>query len=134
MTARQIELVQATWKQLSQNADELASLFYDRLFEVNPQLKPMFKSNMAEQHRKLVMMIAAAVQSLNDFDKLKLAVQELGKRHIGYGVQKEHYQAVGEALLWSLERSLRKAFTEEARLAWATFYGRLAETMQTQLP
>jgi|JI6StandDraft_1071083.scaffolds.fasta_scaffold00911_3 hemoglobin-like flavoprotein len=132
MTENQIVLVQTTWKKLSQNADGVALLFYDRLFTVRPDIKTLFRGDMMEQQKQLVQMISAAVEGLNDFEKLTLVVQDLGRRHRGYGVQHEHYRAVGEALLWSLESSLGDAFDEETSLAWSIFYEHLTDTMQTQ--
>ena len=92
----------------------------------------MFKGNMAEQHRNLVHMITAAVQGLDNLEKMTPVVRELGRRHAGYGVQKQHYQDVGVALLWTLEHFLGNMFTAETKNAWASFYGLLAETMQAQ--
>jgi hemoglobin-like flavoprotein len=57
-------------------------------------------------------------------------VQDLGRRHVGYGVTDEHYDTVGGALLWTLEKGLGSAFTPEMKDAWATVYGILASVMK----
>jgi len=130
MTSRQIELVQTTWEKCVPIADQAAALFYGRLFELDPALKPMFKTDIEEQGKKLMTMITVAVRGLNDLDKLVPAVQDLGRRHVGYGVKDEHYETVGTALLWTLEKGLGGAFTPEVKEAWATTYTVLANTMK----
>ncbi len=130
MTPQQVTLVQTTWEQVVPIADTAAGLFYGRLFELDPALRPLFKSSIEEQGRKLMHMITVAVRGLNNVPALIPAVQELGRRHVGYGVRDEHYATVGSALLWTLEKGLGPAFTPEVKDAWATVYGVLATTMR----
>ncbi|HEX5221055.1 MAG TPA: globin family protein [Verrucomicrobiae bacterium] len=130
MTSKQVELVQTTWEKCVPIADQAATLFYGKLFELDPNLKPLFKSDMKEQGRKLMTMITVAVRGLGDLDKLVPAVRDLGRRHVGYGVKDEHYATVGSALLWTLEQGLGSAFTPEVKDAWATTYTVLADTMK----
>ena len=130
MTPHQVTLVQTTWEQVVPIADTAAGLFYGRLFELDPALRPLFKSSIEEQGRKLMQMITVAVRGLNNVPALIPAVQELGRRHVGYGVRDEHYATVGSALLWTLEKGLGPAFTPEVKDAWATVYGVLATTMR----
>ena len=130
VTLRQIELVQDTFDVIAPIADDAAALFYRRLFEIDPTLRAMFKGDMAEQRRKLMQMLTAAVKGLPRLDRLVPVVEELGRRHATYGVTDDHYDTVGAALLWTLEKGLGDAFTDEAREAWATVYGLLATTMK----
>jgi hemoglobin-like flavoprotein len=130
MTPHQATLVQTTWEQVVPIADTAAALFYGKLFELDPALKPLFTSDIKEQGKKLMQMITVAVRGLGNLAALVPAVQELGRRHVGYGVKKEHYATVGAALLWTLEQGLGPAFTPEVREAWATVYGVLSTTMQ----
>ena len=130
VTLRQIELVQDTFDVIAPIADDAAALFYRRLFEIDPTLRAMFKGDMAEQRRKLMQMLTAAVKGLPRLDRLVPVVEELGRRHASYGVADDHYDTVGTALLWTLEKGLGDAFTDEAREAWATVYGLLASTMK----
>jgi hemoglobin-like flavoprotein len=90
----------------------------------------MFKGDMKEQGQKLMKMIATAVNGLDRLDSIVPAVQDLGRRHVGYGVRPEHYDTVGAALLQTLEQGLGSAFTPEVKQAWATVYGVLAATMK----
>lgn len=130
MTPRQVELVQTTWEKCVPIADQAAALFYGKLFELDPALKPLFTTDIKEQGKKLMVMITAAVRGLSDLGKLVPVVEDLGRRHVGYGVKDEHYATVGTALLWTLEQGLGEAFTAEVKEAWATTYGILSATMQ----
>jgi hemoglobin-like flavoprotein len=130
LTVAQKTLVQDSFAVITPIADDAAALFYRRLFELDPSLERMFKGDMAEQRRKLMQMLTAAVKGLDRLEQLVPVVQDLGRRHIGYGVADRHYDTVGEALLWTLEKGLGSAFTPEVRNAWVTVYGLLATTMK----
>lgn len=130
MTPRQVELVQGTWQKVVPISDQAAALFYGKLFELDPNLKPLFKTDIKEQGRKLMTMITAAVRGLSDVGKLVPVVEDLGRRHVAYGVKDEHYNTVGTALIWTLEKGLGPDFTPETKEAWVTVYGVLATTMQ----
>jgi hemoglobin-like flavoprotein len=130
LTLTQKTLVQETFATIAPIADDAAVLFYRRLFEIEPSLQGMFRGNMAEQRKKLMQMLTAAVKGLDRLDQLVPVVQELGRRHARYGVVDAHYDTVGAALLWTLEKGLGAEFTPEAREAWATVYGLLATTMK----
>jgi hemoglobin-like flavoprotein len=130
-TMMQIELVQRTFAVVAPIADDVAALFYRRLFEIDPSLRSMFKADMAGQRRKLMSMLTAAVKGLPRLDRLVPVLEDLGRRHADYGVADEHYESVGEALLWTLEKGLGPEFTPEVRAAWTTVYGVLTATMKT---
>jgi hemoglobin-like flavoprotein len=91
----------------------------------------MFRGDMAEQRRKLMQMLTAAVKGLDRLEQLVPVVEDLGRRHATYGVEDRHYDTVGSALLWTLEKGLGDAFTPETKQAWTTVYGLLATTMKT---
>lgn len=130
MTPEQISLVKRSWQQVIPIKDAAAELFYGRLFELNPALRPLFKGDMAAQGRKLMAMIQSAVNGLEHLNDIVPAVQDLGRRHLGYGVKDEDYETVGTALLWTLEQGLGPSFTCQVKDAWAEAYGILAGTMQ----
>lgn len=130
MTPTQIELVKNTWEKVAAISDDAAALFYGRLFELNPQLKELFTSDMEEQGRKLMQMIGVAVANLHQLEEVMTPVKELGKRHVGYRVKEEDYDTVGEALLWTLAKGLGDDFTEEAKTAWTETYLALAGVMK----
>ena len=130
MQTERNELVRSTFAQVAPIADQAAALFYGRLFELAPEVKPLFKHNMEEQGRKLMQMIGVAVANLDKLDVLVPAVQALGKRHAQYGVDPVHYDTVGAALLWTLEQGLGDAFTPDVKAAWTEVYTLLATTMK----
>ncbi len=133
VTPRQKELVQSTWEQVVSISDRAGRLFYGRLFDLDPQLRPLFPAGeeaIEDQARKLMQMITTAVRGLDRPDEVIPAVEDLGRRHVDYGVRDGDYDTVGTALLWTLERGLGDAFTPQVRDAWAATYALLASVMQ----
>jgi len=130
MTPEQVVLVKNTWAMVTPIADKAAELFYGKLFEMDPALKPLFNGDMTEQGRKLMAMINTAVNGLDKVEAIVPAVEKLGERHVAYGVKDKDYDTVGGALLWTLGAGLGEAFTPAVKDAWATVYGVLASTMK----
>lgn len=130
MTPEEIKLVQDSWEKVKPISETAAELFYGRLFETAPEVKPYFKGDMKEQGRKLMLMITTAVNSLRDLEAVVPAVQAMGQRHVGYGVKDKDYDSVGAALLWTLGQGLGDDFTPETEAAWAKTYGILSTTMK----
>lgn len=130
MTRQELDLVQSSWAQVRPISTQAAELFYRRLFDIEPQMKDLFKGDMRVQGQRLMDMIDIAVNDLDRWDQLVPALEALGRRHVGYGVKEADYDAVAAALLWTLEQGLGPAFTEEVRLAWVNTYTRLADTMK----
>lgn len=129
MTPEKIALVQGSFKKVVPIAGPAADIFYDKLFEIAPQVRPLFPEDMTEQKKKLMQMLAIAVNGLTNLDDIVGAVQDLGRRHSGYDVTPEHYDYVGEALLFTLGKGLGDDFTPETKEAWAETYGILASVM-----
>ncbi|MCG8418931.1 MAG: globin domain-containing protein [Proteobacteria bacterium] len=127
---RTIELVQDSWVKVRPIADAVAALFYDRLFEIDPSTRQLFKSDMSEQKRKLMQTLTLAVDGLRAPGKLVPILEELGARHAGYMVQDHHYDRVGEALLWTLSEGLGEEFTDELHDAWTAVYTLVATVMK----
>jgi hemoglobin-like flavoprotein len=132
VTPRQETLIRESWAQVAPIADAAATIFYDRLFELDPSLRSMFsKTDMASQRRNLMQTLGVVVASVDRLDKIVPAVEALGRRHAGYGVHAAHFETVGQALLDTLGIGLGEGFTAEVRDAWATAYGILAGVMQS---
>ena len=113
-------------------ADAAATIFYDRLFELDPSLRRLFsRTDMAGQRRNLMQTLAVVVASIDRLESIVPAVEALGRRHAGYGVEAAHFETVGQALLDTLAVGLGEDFTAEVRDAWATAYGILAGVMQS---
>jgi nitric oxide dioxygenase len=129
MTPLQVTLVQTSFAKVAPIAGMAADLFYDRLFEIAPDVRRMFPNDLAEQKKKLMAMLGTAVAGLTKPDALLPAVRALGARHAGYGVTAEHFAPVGAALIWALEQGLGAAFTPDVKAAWIEVYGVLSRTM-----
>jgi nitric oxide dioxygenase len=122
--------VQASFAKVEAIAAAAAKLFYQRLFELDPEIKLLFKGvKMAEQRTKLMQTLAVVVNGLDRLDEIASAIESLGVRHVEYGVTEDHYDTGGEALLWALEQGLGPDFTPEVSAAWASVYGLLSSVM-----
>ena len=130
MTPEQVKLVQDSFSKVAPIAGKAADLFYDRLFTIAPEVRPLFPSDLAEQKKKLMQMLATAVTNLHQVEKIIPAVENLGRRHAGYGVTAQHYEPVGAALLWTLEQGLGPDFTPAVKTAWTETYMTVAGVMQ----
>ena len=131
MLSAEKKLIQDTWAQVVPIADRAATLFYQRLFEVDPSARSLFRTtDMAQQRKKLLQVLSVAVSSLDNLGALRKTVEDLGRRHAGYGVKDAHYDSVGVALLWTLEQGLGSAWTAEAAAAWKDVYGLLSGSMR----
>jgi hemoglobin-like flavoprotein len=130
MDQLQIVLVQRTFRHLMPIGDTVAEVFYRRLFELEPSLRELFRSNMRDQGRKLMQMMAVAVQGLSNFEAVRPAVEDLGRRHATYGVHPEHYELVRQALLATVRIGLGESMTADVLTAWSEAYDLLASTMQ----
>jgi hemoglobin-like flavoprotein len=130
MTPDQVKLVQESFTKVEPIAAQAGDMFYARLFEIAPEVRPMFPADITAQRDKLLQMLSTAVNNLHQVEMIIPAVEELGKRHVGYGVQDAHYDKVGEALIWTLEKGLGDAFTPPVKEAWVETYGTLAGVMK----
>jgi nitric oxide dioxygenase len=129
MTPAQVKLVQDSFAKVAPISEQAASLFYGHLFEIAPEVKPLFKGDMAEQGRKLMATLAVVVNGLANLDTVLPAASALARRHTDYGVKPGHYAPVGEALLWTLERGLGAGWTQDVAAAWAAAYATLSQFM-----
>ena len=129
MTPRQVQLVQSSFARIEPIKDQAAALFYRRLFELDPGLRPLFRRDMTAQRAKLMAALGAVVGSLDRLENVLPLVRGLGRRHAAYGARPDHYATLGQALIWTLAQALGAAFTREARRAWTDAYGHLAWAM-----
>ena len=129
MTPKQVALVQDSFAKVAPTSEATAVLFYDRLFDIAPQMRAMFPDDMFEQRRKLMTMLAGVVKGLGNLEQVLPAASALAKRHVNYGAKAEHYPVVGAALLWTLEKALGPDFTPDVKTAWTATYTALAGVM-----
>lgn len=131
MSPEDKQILKRTWAIVAPISDAAAGLFYDRLFTLDPSLQPLFASaDMKEQRRKLMQAIAAVINGVDHLDALVPTLEDLGRKHGGYGVADRHYETVGAALLWTLEQGLKDAWTPAAQSAWTAAYTTVAAVMR----
>lgn len=129
MTDADIKLVRESFAHLHRRKSETAALFYARLFEIAPEVRPLFKGDTAAQGVKLMETLTVAIATLRDPGGLTALLKKLGRGHRGYGVEERHYDSVGAALIWTLRTSLGPAFTPDIERAWRSLYDDIASTM-----
>jgi hemoglobin-like flavoprotein len=131
MTPFQKKLIRTTWAQVLPMADQATALFYQRLFEIDPSTRALFRqTDMVQQRKRLLQVLGVAVSSLDNLGALTKTVEDLGRRHAGYRVKDSHYDSVGAALLWMLEQGLGRAWTPDVAFAWTEIYALLAGVMR----
>lgn len=128
LSTLQKHLIRRSFGVIAGQSEMIGQLFYARLFALNPALRALFKHDMNEQVHKLMGMIALCVNYLDDEAALLSTVEELGARHVTYGVRDEYYATVGEALLWALSEGLGTACTPQVHEAWTALYNLMAQT------
>ncbi len=129
LTSRHIELVESSWDYILLNSHETGSIFYQKLFSLDPSLRQMFKSDMITQSQKLVSMITFAVHKLYHLDEIIADVKALGVQHRQNQVEIRHYDTVATALLWTLEHALGNEWNDDIKDAWVSVYKALSKTM-----
>lgn len=130
MTSDQVYLIRKSFAELARHDHVAALVFYRRLFELDPALRPLFTSNIEDQSRKLTEMLAALIAMLERPVGLDMELRAMGARHSGYGVKDAHYATVGQALLDMLAEVLHDKFTPSVRAAWTALYGAVEATMK----
>lgn len=129
MTSRQIELIEATFDMVRANAEHTGRMFYDRMFQMDPSIRPLFRGVVRYQSRKLMEVLGMAISSLRREQGLP-DLEDLGRKQAACGVKDEHYVLGGSALLWTLEDALGAIFTTEVCSAWTELYWGAVATMR----
>lgn len=130
MTSDDIRLVQESWHKLEPVKEIVAELFYARLFELDPLLRNVCDDDRKDRHRRFTQVVNATVRGLAKVDMLLPAVREFGIRHPLPGEAEQHHANVATALLWMLDKALRREFTPEVKGAWIKAYGVLSQSVR----
>lgn len=130
VTEKQIKLIKQNWNSL-RGIDPaiIGDVFYRKLFIDYPPAKRMFKSSREEQAIKLIEMLNIIIARLERIDELTEDIKQLALRHVEYGVKDEHYNFVGNALIWTLKQASTDEWNQELEDAWVSCYQILADTM-----
>lgn len=118
MNQHHIQLVQHTFQTVQKDITAVGTLFYHRMFEIDPGLQVLFKGDLKQQAHMLMTSIGMAVNSLDAPESLTSKLHELGARHVGYGAQPRDFDTFSAALMWTLEQSLADEWTPEVHEAW----------------
>jgi NAD(P)H-flavin reductase len=130
MTAIDTARLQASWATVARYGDQVPLFFYATLFVTHPDVRDMFPLGMATQRDKLVSALARVVSNVDDLPAIVPLVEQLGRDHRRFAVRAEHFPAVGEALLATLEHFLGDGWNAELAAEWAAAYELVAGTMQ----
>ena len=130
MTSRQKQMVRQSFQAVREMAGPVATLFYGRLFEMEPELRRMFHGDIGRQGVKLMEMLTTVVEHLDRLETLSPALQAMGQRHVAYGVVPRHYELVEQALIWSLTQALDGGLDAEEKAAWHEVISHIATAMQ----
>jgi nitric oxide dioxygenase len=129
MTPTQVALVRAGFDRIAPMAQDVGLAFYQKLFELNPALRPLFAEDLRPQVGHLMTALTMVIRSLDDLSPVLGRVRVLGRSHASYGVKPADFSTVGAALLATLDEGLGEDFTDEAREAWTLAYTTLAGAM-----
>lgn len=129
MTARQQDVLRSSFRQLAAEPETTAALFYDMLFEVAPATRSLFSGDMAAQGTKMMNTLGSIVARIDEAHLLRPMLHDLAQRHVGYGVQPDHYGVLGTVLLATVQRRLGERFTPDVEAAWTRAYAGVADAM-----
>jgi hemoglobin-like flavoprotein len=125
----QLELLESSFDLLAPRGDELMDEFYARLFELAPEVRPLFPEDMRRQKTMLLGALVLLRKSLRDLDAIVPKLRELGARHVAYGARPEHYPVVGSALLAAMSTLAGDDWTAETEAAWRDALGIVSGAM-----
>ena len=118
MTPREKQIVSESFPLIREMAIPVSLLFYGRLLDLDPSLRQLFKIDMKVQSKKLVAMLDAIVESIDDWERIVPVLRQLGKHHVTYGVKEQDYNTLCSALVWAFGQALQPGFDNEVRAAW----------------
>lgn len=130
VTPQQKRLIRDSFSEISELSEAVAQLFYGRLFELAPEVRPMFRADIVVQGRKLMDMLTTLVGNLEHFEELEPMLRALGQRHVGYGVKPEQYATMSAALIWAIGIALEDEFSPELRAAWTDLIQAVSAVMK----
>ena len=130
MNAEHIARIRSSFAWIAPSADVIGELFEINLCALEPALRSLVIAQVGEQGRKLMAILRGIISSLDRRDQLIPAVQNLRRRHGWNGIRADHYDAVGDALMLTLEQCLGERFTPDVAVAWDKTYTALAEMIR----
>ena len=129
LTDDDIDLLHHSLRILQERKELAAGIFYERLFELSPEVRPLFTDDIIVQTEKAIFAFGAVVGQIHDLDKTRAMTRDLARRHVGYGVKAEHYPLVGRAVLSVLAEVMNEEFTPAMESAWKQAYASISAAM-----
>jgi nitric oxide dioxygenase len=129
LSPAQQRLVRDSFQSIREYELSVVLLFYGRLFEIAPEVRTLFKINIRDQARKLMDTLALVVDAVDRFEALRPRLEELGRRHIGYGAQPQHYEVLCSALVWAIAQALGAECDRETKEAWKELLSAISSVM-----
>lgn len=130
MTPSQVDLVQQSFKTLGAQTAEASRIFYEELFRLAPDLRMIFPDDLGRQKEKFTQAMGVIVKNLTQISLVSDDIVAIGRRHMAYDIEDEHFEVFGEALLRMLDRIFGQDMTGDMRDAWAAAYEMIMRVMQ----
>jgi hemoglobin-like flavoprotein len=111
------------------NPVQITEHFYDRLFRVHPELRPMFPAEMSKQKMGLASALSLVVKSADNLSKIEDVLLKMGARHVAYGTKNEHYGIIADNCINTLKELAGDAWQPQWEQDWATALNLVATVM-----
>jgi hemoglobin-like flavoprotein len=132
LNPRQTLLIKLSWSHLSNRLEDFGETFYEVLFELYPEVKPLFKTDPEVQRQKFSSMMNHIVATIQYPERLEQELHEMGSRHVSYGVADDQYDKVMIAFLLAMEKRLKKKWDDETKEAWTMAFVYIGSQMKTR--
>lgn len=125
-----VEVLEQSFAKIRPYVDQLGASFYENLFAVYPEAKPLFAhTDMRQQEKRLADLLVMAIDNMHDPEELRKIFKRLGARHVRYGAMPKHYPIIGAALLKTMMSYIGESWTTEVKHAWIEAYGVITDIM-----
>ncbi|HRE47414.1 MAG TPA: globin domain-containing protein [Aggregatilineales bacterium] len=129
LPSEQTIAVISSFMELMRDPDCASTHFYQKLFEINPLLRDLFKEDMKLQKAKFIQLLTMIIRSIDDWERATPMIHALAERHSSYGVHLADFRAGGEALIYAVKTCLGEGFTSTIDQAWREVYRHMEAVM-----
>ncbi|HET9257009.1 MAG TPA: globin domain-containing protein [Pseudonocardiaceae bacterium] len=125
-----VRLIRESYAQVQPRAREATQFFYAMLFAIAPATRELFAANMEVQRSRFWRALVHIVQNVDRAGELVPFLHQLGRDHRKFGMEPQHYDAMGTALLATLKQFAGPAWTPSVERAWRDAYSLIVKTMR----
>ncbi len=129
LSERETRIIQESYARIYENADKFSENFYMNLFEIAPDLRPLFAADIKKQGRKFIEILSIIILDLRDKKLIVPMIADMGRRHVKYGTERDHYQIVGQALIQTLDETFENKWSSTEKQLWIRLYNFVADIM-----